>query len=256
LTPHSLVASLEEARKMGGAHHPLLGVFGVMSAKNTVVNIMILSTFLSFLIYRRGNKGQRVPLAQQSRAAKITLVAITALAVWLLFLMQRYRAAVESYQRARGIVGKEHPLVEANLHEAEDRLDTLDVLERHPWLNALIEATTAIMAGEYPKARELYEEALAQATPEAEAHPKVRSSLATAHFNLACIHSLRSIGKSSPAAASAAIAPEAAARERDRAFEHLRRARALGIEDLAKVRQDADMTPLKADPRWQEIVGE
>jgi hypothetical protein len=63
LTPHSLVASLEEARKMGGAHHPLLGVFGVMSAKNTVVNIMILSTFLSFLIYRRGNKenGRRWP---------------------------------------------------------------------------------------------------------------------------------------------------------------------------------------------------
>src|SRR5262249_3003808 len=63
LTPHSLVASLEEARKMGGTHHPLLGVFGVMSAKNTVVNIMILSTFLSFLIYRRGNKGERLPMA-------------------------------------------------------------------------------------------------------------------------------------------------------------------------------------------------
>ena len=54
-TPHSLVASLEEARKMGGAHHPLLGVLGVMSAKNTAVNIMILTTFLSFMLYRRGN---------------------------------------------------------------------------------------------------------------------------------------------------------------------------------------------------------
>ncbi|MBI3092609.1 MAG: cytochrome ubiquinol oxidase subunit I [Candidatus Tectomicrobia bacterium] len=56
MTPHSLVASLEEARKMGGAHHPLLGVLGVMSAKNTVVNIMILTTFLSFTLYRRANK--------------------------------------------------------------------------------------------------------------------------------------------------------------------------------------------------------
>ncbi|GIX45791.1 MAG: hypothetical protein KatS3mg131_0002 [Candidatus Tectimicrobiota bacterium] len=64
LTPHSLVASLEEARKMGGAHHPLLGVFGVMSAKNTVVNIMILTTLYSFLLYRRGNKGERLPMAQ------------------------------------------------------------------------------------------------------------------------------------------------------------------------------------------------
>jgi cytochrome d ubiquinol oxidase subunit I len=88
LTPHSLVASLEEARKMGGAHHPLLGVFGVMSAKNTVVNIMILSTFLSFLIYRRGNKGERLPMAQQSVAAKITLVVITVLALFVLFWAQ------------------------------------------------------------------------------------------------------------------------------------------------------------------------
>src|SRR5439155_948746 len=35
MTPHSLVASLEEARKMGGTHHPMLGVLGVMSAKMT-----------------------------------------------------------------------------------------------------------------------------------------------------------------------------------------------------------------------------
>ena len=88
LTPHSLVASLEEARKMGGAHHPLLGVLGVMSAKNTVVNIMILSTFLSFLIYRRGNKGERLPMAQQSVASKITLVVITVIALFVLFWAQ------------------------------------------------------------------------------------------------------------------------------------------------------------------------
>jgi cytochrome bd ubiquinol oxidase subunit I len=88
LTPHSLVASLEEARKMGGAHHPLLGVFGVMSAKNTVVNIMILSTFLSFLIYRRGNKGERLSIARQSVAAKITLVVITVIALFVLFWAQ------------------------------------------------------------------------------------------------------------------------------------------------------------------------
>jgi hypothetical protein len=87
LTPHSLVASLEEARKMGGAHHPLLGVFGVMSAKNTVVNIMILTTFLSFLLYRRGNKGDRLPMAQQSTASKVTLVLVAALALVLLQLL-------------------------------------------------------------------------------------------------------------------------------------------------------------------------
>ena len=54
-TPHSIVASLEEARRIG-QFHPLLGILGVMSAKNTAVNIMILTTFISFLLYRRAGK--------------------------------------------------------------------------------------------------------------------------------------------------------------------------------------------------------
>jgi hypothetical protein len=41
---------------MGGTHHPVLGFLGVMSAKNTAVNMMILTTFLSFVLYRRANK--------------------------------------------------------------------------------------------------------------------------------------------------------------------------------------------------------
>lgn len=86
LTPHSLVASLEEARKMGGAHHPLLGVFGVMSAKNTVVNIMILATFLSFLLYRRANKGTPLPIAQHSTGAKVTLVAMAVVGIILMWI--------------------------------------------------------------------------------------------------------------------------------------------------------------------------
>jgi hypothetical protein len=49
---------------------------------------MILSTFLSFLIYRRGNKGERLPMAQQSVASKVTLVVITALALVVLFWAQ------------------------------------------------------------------------------------------------------------------------------------------------------------------------
>jgi cytochrome bd-type quinol oxidase subunit 1 len=55
-TPRSLVVTLDEARAMGGTHHPLLGFLGVMSAKNTVVNLMILTTFLSYILYRRANR--------------------------------------------------------------------------------------------------------------------------------------------------------------------------------------------------------
>jgi hypothetical protein len=35
---------------MGGSTHPVLGFLRVMSAKNTAVNILILTTFMSFLL--------------------------------------------------------------------------------------------------------------------------------------------------------------------------------------------------------------
>jgi cytochrome bd-type quinol oxidase subunit 1 len=60
-TPRSMVITLDEARAMGGTHHPFLGFFGVMSAKNTVVNLMILTTFLSFVLYRRANRVSTKP---------------------------------------------------------------------------------------------------------------------------------------------------------------------------------------------------
>lgn len=80
-TPHSLVATVEEARKMGGSHHPALGVLGVMSAKNTAVNILILTTYVSFLLYRRGNKRATVAWARKGDIAQFLIFAATALFV-------------------------------------------------------------------------------------------------------------------------------------------------------------------------------
>lgn len=54
-TPHTLVMTSQEINSIGGTHHPVLGFLGVMSAKNTAVNIMILATFLSFMLYKRSN---------------------------------------------------------------------------------------------------------------------------------------------------------------------------------------------------------
>ena len=75
-TPHSLVASVEEARSMGGSHHPMLGVLGVMSAKNTAVNIMILTTYISFLLYRRGNKEPTVSWAKTGNLIQFSIFAV------------------------------------------------------------------------------------------------------------------------------------------------------------------------------------
>ena len=91
MTPHSLVASLEEARKMGGTHHPLLGVFGVMSAKMTVVNIMILVTFISFLLYWRAGKEATVRWARVATGFQVivftlAIVGVVVLGVWGYFV--------------------------------------------------------------------------------------------------------------------------------------------------------------------------
>ena len=77
LTPHNLPLRGEEQLLIGGQYHPFLKFLGLMSAKNAVVNLMILSTFFAFLLYRRGNKGATVPFSQQGPGAKGTLGAVT-----------------------------------------------------------------------------------------------------------------------------------------------------------------------------------
>ena len=54
-TPHTLIMSSWELTQVGGAHHPVLGALGVMAAKNTAVNILIIATFLSYQMFRRAN---------------------------------------------------------------------------------------------------------------------------------------------------------------------------------------------------------
>src|ERR1700694_2464056 len=81
-TPHTMIADSRELAAMGGSHHPFLGVLGVMSAKNTAVNLMILATFLSFLLYRRASirtvvawapPGTRIQGAMFALAAAVVL---------------------------------------------------------------------------------------------------------------------------------------------------------------------------------------
>ena len=80
-TPRSMVVTLDEARAMGGTHHPILGFLGVMSAKNTAVNLMILTTFLSFVLYRRANRVSEKPWVKTGMAVQWATFALAALIV-------------------------------------------------------------------------------------------------------------------------------------------------------------------------------
>lgn len=74
-TPHTLVLTNEELKALGGPYHKYLGPLGIMPAKNTAVNVMILFTALSFLIYRRANRVATVSWAKAGNAAQVALYA-------------------------------------------------------------------------------------------------------------------------------------------------------------------------------------
>ncbi len=80
-TPRTMVVTFDEARAMGGTHHPVLGFLGVMSAKNTVVNLMILTTFLSYILYRRANRISTRPWVGTGMAVQWAAFALVAVVV-------------------------------------------------------------------------------------------------------------------------------------------------------------------------------
>jgi cytochrome d ubiquinol oxidase subunit I len=79
-TPKSLQVYMTSAEitAIGGTNHPLFGLLGVMSAKNTAVNLMILTTFLSFILYRRGNLEATVPWASKGKMLQALLFGLSA----------------------------------------------------------------------------------------------------------------------------------------------------------------------------------
>ncbi|HUF45947.1 MAG TPA: cytochrome ubiquinol oxidase subunit I, partial [Aestuariivirgaceae bacterium] len=96
-TPRNPITTPVETAALGGAAHPILGFFGVMSAKNTAVNITILATFVSFILYRRSGKTPRVGWARLGNAAQI---AILLLAGAIVVFLGIYGSFVEAQVRS------------------------------------------------------------------------------------------------------------------------------------------------------------
>ncbi|MBI2195386.1 MAG: cytochrome ubiquinol oxidase subunit I [Planctomycetes bacterium] len=84
LTPHNLPLSGEERALIGEQYHKFSSWFGVMVAKNAAVQFIILSTFFSFLLYRRGNKSDPLPFREQGVVGYVTLTLVGALCIFLL----------------------------------------------------------------------------------------------------------------------------------------------------------------------------
>ncbi len=84
ITPHTIVMTPAELKAMGGQQHPVLGNYGVMSAKNGGINVIITTTVLSFIWYQRGNK---IPIVSWAKFGNIFMGCFFGLAyaniVWL-----------------------------------------------------------------------------------------------------------------------------------------------------------------------------
>jgi hypothetical protein len=57
ITPHTLIMTPLELKHMGGQQHPVLGSYGVESAKSAAVNLMILVSTWSFVLWRFSHRG-------------------------------------------------------------------------------------------------------------------------------------------------------------------------------------------------------
>jgi hypothetical protein len=105
LTPHTVMMTASEVKAMGGAQHPVVGNYGVMSAKNGAVNLMICLTALSYMFYRRANRTITVPWARKGNIALAVLFGagmahITWLAIYGFYVPASVRVGLSSPQAA------------------------------------------------------------------------------------------------------------------------------------------------------------
>ncbi|MDP2694093.1 MAG: cytochrome ubiquinol oxidase subunit I [Gallionella sp.] len=89
-TPHTLVLTNAELKSLGGPYHQYLGVLGLMPAKNTAVNFLIVFTFLSFMFYRRANNIATVSWVTTGNAIQIALFTVGLINITLLGVYYGY----------------------------------------------------------------------------------------------------------------------------------------------------------------------
>lgn len=157
--------------------------------------------------------------------------------------MKRYPEAVAAFEAGYAIVGDNYPPLKQFLAQAR-ALAAGDAFPLPAFAAAAGRGDAAISAGDYPKARAAYEEALAElghgtehlSDAERKAvleDPLVVARLQTVRYNLACC-----LGR---------------AGELDKAFEQLRGAIRAGFTDFDHLERDPDLAPLRADPRWKDL---
>jgi hypothetical protein len=103
LTPHTLLMSAGEVKAMGGAQHPVIGNYGVMSSKNGAINVILLLTALSFLYHRRANRTMTVSWITTGNVIiavlfAVGLVNVIGLSIYGFYLPAKIRVGLSAPQ--------------------------------------------------------------------------------------------------------------------------------------------------------------
>ncbi|WHZ24990.1 MAG: hypothetical protein OJF47_004102 [Nitrospira sp.] len=109
LTPHTILMTGTEVKAMGGAQHPVIGNYGVMSSKNGAVNVMICITALSYMFYRRANRTMTISWVRTGNIALgllfgLGVASIIGLSVYGFYLPASDRVALSGPQAMTTLV--------------------------------------------------------------------------------------------------------------------------------------------------------
>jgi tetratricopeptide (TPR) repeat protein len=162
----------------------------------------------------------------------------------LLEYQGKYGEAVAAYEKALAGAREKSPRLEAMLRQARV------LLSATPDKRRLSRGHMAMDWGAYGTARELYEKALAGGEEPARPDP----FRAGAHYNLACVYSLLSAGRSAPKAEPRSLPHAEVAALREKAVTALRKAFHLGFSNLAGLREDSDLNPVRSHSGFKQLV--
>lgn len=84
ITPHTLVMTMLELKLMGGQQHPVIGNYGVESAKSPAVNLIILITAWSFILWRCSHASTLTgDVSQRLRLSTLIFIVAGVNILWL-----------------------------------------------------------------------------------------------------------------------------------------------------------------------------
>ena len=167
--------------------------------------------------------------------------------------MGRYEESVAALEKARAMVGDRVP-------QLREWIARVRALAGEPsWVRVLKDARSIMKRNDFTGSAALYEKGLSEAEKAGGASvagARQARILRNAHYNFACVLAVLSKGRRLQGEPLIPCSPAEAEALRSKAIEQLRKALELGFDDLAHVRKDPGLEPLRSCPAFEALLKE